>query len=78
MGHRSDRLRIRADDAAATKVVNRKSKVKERARRDARMVERIKEGGLPYTPEVMSWLSVRLNKRSACITDQDVKSLLAP
>jgi hypothetical protein len=51
-------------------------KVKERARRDARMLEAVKKGKLPYTPPVLSWLSVRLKKPGRLITPQDVQKLL--
>ena len=39
------------------------------------MIERIKADSLPYTPEVMSWLSVKLGKKSARITGEDVATL---
>jgi hypothetical protein len=52
-------------------------KVKERARRDARMLETIKKGKLPYTPPVLSWLSSQLNKPGRLITPQDVEKLVA-
>jgi hypothetical protein len=51
-------------------------KVKERARRDARMLETVKKGQLPFTPPVMSWLSVQLDKRSALITQADIEKLV--
>jgi hypothetical protein len=51
-------------------------KVKERARRDARMLETVKKGQLPFTPPVMSWLSVQLDKRSALITRADIEKLV--
>ena len=76
MGRRSERLRIRKNDAQATKTANRVHKTRERARRDVRMIESIKAGSLPYTPDVMSWLSVRLDKKSSRITDDDLKTLL--
>ncbi len=77
MGHRSERFRIRNEDATATKIVNRKFKVQERSRRDTRMMDTIKSGSLPYTPDVMSWLSAKLDKKSSRVTDGDVKTLLA-
>jgi hypothetical protein len=52
-------------------------KTKERARRDARMLETVKKGKLPYTPPVMSWLSVQLDKPSRLITPDDIQKLLA-
>jgi hypothetical protein len=51
-------------------------KAKERARRNARMRETLKQGKLPYTPVVMSWLSSQLGKRSKLITQADVDALL--
>ncbi len=77
MGHRSQRLLNRQNDAIATKAVNSVRKRKERARRDQRMTVTLKAGTLPYTPEVMSWLSAKLDKRSNRITEEDVKTLLA-
>jgi hypothetical protein len=50
-------------------------KNKERARRDARMLETVKQGKLPYAPVVMSWLSAKLGKRSRLITQDDVQRL---
>jgi len=52
-------------------------KAKERQRREIRMVGLIKNGQLPYTPVVMSWLSAQLDKPSRLITQADVKRLLA-
>jgi hypothetical protein len=52
-------------------------KEKERARRNARMLETIKKGKLPFTPPVMSWLSRELGKRSRLITQAEVDRLLA-
>jgi hypothetical protein len=51
-------------------------KMKERIRRQTRMLEIIKKGKLPYTPSVMSWLSATLNKPSRQIVQADVDQLL--
>jgi hypothetical protein len=51
-------------------------KAKERARRDSRMLETIRAGHLPYAPQVMSWLSLQLDKPSRLITAADVNKLL--
>ena len=75
--HRSALKRRRRSDAAQTRARNRLVKDKERARRDARMLEKVREGSLPYTPTVMSWLSRRLGKNSSRITPEDVKVLVA-
>lgn len=74
---RSRRLGYRRKWAKVTKLANRRVKAKERARREARMIETIKKGSLPYTPDVMSWLSVRLGKKSAGITETDLTALVA-
>lgn len=74
--HRSAIRRQKRADAAATKAVNRIVKVSERARRDARMTEKIKTGDLPYAPAVMSWLSAKLGKKATKLVQADVKTLL--
>ena len=73
----SRRAKRDATQAAAieTKKANKVRKDKERARRDARMLEAIRAGSLPYTPVVMSWLSAKLGKPSTKITPEDVAGL---
>ena len=66
----------RRGDALATRAENTIVKTKERARRDARMIEKIKDGSLPYAPTVMSWLSRQLGAKSTRITQDQVKTLL--
>jgi hypothetical protein len=56
--------------------VNGMNKVKERARRDARMLDIVKKGALPYLPPVMSWLSAKLDKPSRLITPDDVSKFV--
>ncbi len=73
---RMKRLALRQSDHAEQKAKNRVRKKSERARRDVMMTETIKSGSLPYTPEVMSWLSRKLDKQSTKITPEDVKTLL--
>jgi len=70
------RRHIRRTDALATRTENYRQKTNERARRDARMREKLKAGSLPYTPAVMSWLSQKLGQRSSRITQDQVNSLL--
>lgn len=77
MGARRIRREQRAFDMAQSRIRNGFDKVKERARRNARMLETVKKGNLPFTPPVMSWLSVQLNKPSRLITQADVKKLVA-
>ena len=52
-------------------------KAKERQRRDLRMKEIVKKGQLPFTPPVMSWLSIQLEKPARLITAADLKKVLA-
>ena len=66
----------RRSDALATRAENTILKTKERARRDARMIETIKGGSMPYSPAVMSWLSRQLRVKSSRITQDQVTSLL--
>jgi len=75
--HRSHLRRRVREDHAETRIVNRVYKDKERDRRDARIVAKIKEGKLAYAPMVMSWLSRKLDKPSSKITEADVKTVLA-
>jgi hypothetical protein len=77
MGARRIRREQRQVDMAESRQRNGVVKVKERARRDARMLETVKRGRLPFTPPVLSWLSVQLNKPGRLITQEDVQKLLA-
>ncbi|MFO0841385.1 MAG: hypothetical protein U0797_03155 [Gemmataceae bacterium] len=77
MGARRIRRDQRQFDMALSRRVNGMRKTKERARRDVRMREIITKGEFPYTPGVMSWLSVQLDKPSTKIVEDDVKKLLA-
>lgn len=74
---RSELQNRRRTDASITKARNGIVKDKERARRGARMIDKLKAGSLPYTPAVMSWLSRELDKRASMITQQDVETLLS-
>ena len=78
MGARRIRREQRAFDMALSRRTNSPRKVAERTRRDARMTETVKKGKLPYTPPVMSWLSVKLDKPSRQITQRDVEKLVSP
>ncbi len=75
--HRSALRRRRRTDAQETKARNRVVKTKERTRRDARMLDKIKAESPPYTPTVMSWLSQKLDKQASKIRPEDIKSLVA-
>jgi hypothetical protein len=77
MGIRRKRLDMRIDDQAVSRTVNGHLKTKERARRQARMVELLKKGTFPYTSAVRSFLSVELGTPASRLTAEDVKSYLA-
>ncbi len=77
MGARRIRREQRAYDMAESRRRNGVDKIKERARRDARMLQTVKQGKLPFTPPAMSWLSTKLDKPSRLITPEDVAKLLA-
>ena len=51
-------------------------KTSERARRDVQMLEIIRQGKLPYTAGVMSWLSDKLGKKASRIEAADIKKLV--
>jgi hypothetical protein len=78
MGARRIRRDQRQFDMKLSRRVNGMRKSKERVRRDVRMREIITKGKFPYTPSIMSWLSVQLDKPSTKIVEDDVKKLLAP
>jgi hypothetical protein len=76
MGARRIRREQRREDMAASRRRNGPRKVKERARRQKRMLELIQASKMPYTPVVLSWLSVELDKPSRQITQADVDGLV--
>jgi hypothetical protein len=76
MGARRIRREQVASDQIASRHRNGFRKDKERVRRDQRMLGLIKKGKFPYTPSVLSWISVQLEKPGSRITEADVKGLL--
>lgn len=76
MGARRIRREQRRYDMAESRIVNGTKKKKERVRRDERMVELIKKSKLPYTPSIMSWICVQLDKPTKRITQEDVNALV--
>jgi hypothetical protein len=74
---RGQRLGRRVTDALETKRVNAIRKSAETRRRDERMIAHLRNDPFPYTANVMSWLSRKLDKPSSRITEQDVKQFLA-
>jgi hypothetical protein len=76
MGARRIRREQRQVDMAESRRVNGKYKDKERVRRDIRMTGLLKQAKKPYTPAILSWLSVKLDKPAGRITDSDVGKVL--
>ena len=76
MGQRRIRRMQRQADMKESRSKNGALKVKERARRETRMKALLKQGKLPYTPPIMSWLSAQLDKPSTRITQADIDGLL--
>jgi len=75
MGQRRIRREQRQVDQAASRRRNGIVEVKEHAGRDARLLDVVKRGKLPYLPYVMSWLSEKLDKPSKQITPGDIDKL---
>ena len=76
MGQRRDFLDKRIANQIKTRRYNSSQKEMERDRREADMLKILKEGELPYTPGVLSWLSVKLDKKASRITPEDVATLV--
>lgn len=77
MGARRIRREQIQHDQKLSRKVNGELKVKERARRNRRMVGIVQRGFLPYIPSIMSWLSEKLDKPSRLITQAEVDQLIA-
>lgn len=76
MGVRRTRKdQIQADQARSRRE-NGARKNKERARRDQRMKELIRQGKPPYTPAVQSWLSAKMGKPARLMTADDIQAVL--
>jgi hypothetical protein len=76
MGARRIRREQRRFDMALSRRTNGMIKMKERQRRDKRMLEILQKGKFPYTPAVRSWLSATLDKPFTRIQESDVRELL--
>ncbi len=76
MGQRRDFLDKRIANQIKTRRINSRVKDAERDRREVAMLKILKQGELPYTPGVMSWLSVKLGKKASRITQKDIKALV--
>jgi len=77
MGQRRDFLDKRIANQIKTRRIKSRMKESERDRREAAMLGILKNGELPYTPGVMSWLSVKLGKKASRITPKDVATLVS-
>ena len=68
---RAHRIELRASKAPA--------KFKAGVRRDARIVAKIKATapGVPYSPEVQSWIAVQLGKPTYKASVEEIQALLA-
>ena len=75
MGARRIRREQVAADQKVSRRVNGTRKTKERARRDHRMHEIIAKNTFPYTPPIMSWLSIQLGKPASAIVAADLQAL---
>ena len=76
MGARRIRREQRRFDMALSRRTNGMRKTRERERRDARMLEIVKKGKLPYVPSVMSGLSAKLDKPARQISTADVEKIV--
>jgi hypothetical protein len=77
MGARRIRREQRQFDMRESRQRNGLLKAKERVRRHERIRQLIqKQGQLPYTPPVMSYLSQELHKPSRLLTQEDVNQFL--
>ena len=76
MGQRRDRLDGRLARADMMRRKNSLRKAAERRRREQDMLELIQKGTYPYTPNVMSWLSERLDKKASRIEASEIEALV--
>lgn len=76
MGQRRDRLDGRLARANIIKRKNSLRKMAERSRREKDMLELIQKGTYPYTPNVMSWLGKRLDKKASRIEPGEIAALV--
>ncbi len=76
--HRHIRLTTTRQILAETRIRKRPAKLKERARRDAKIVAAIKAAkGGDYSPAVKSWVTAQLDKQWRQVTKEDIKTLIA-
>jgi len=76
MGARRIRREQRQVDMALSRRTNGLRKMAERERRAERMKAIIKSSKFPYTPSIMSWISMQLDKPTSRIVQADVDALV--
>ncbi len=69
---RMDRARA---NGKISRAENGMLKRKERAKRDAKMVELIQKGKFPYIPSIQSWISEKLGKPATQVTEAEAKAI---
>ncbi len=77
MGQRRERLDKRIARQKAARINNSPIKELERQRRDAKMVEILKNNSAPYAPEVINWVGTKLGKKASRVTEADIKTAIA-
>ena len=69
---RMDRARA---NGKISRIENGTLKRKERAKRDAKMVELLKKGKFPYIPSMQTWVSEKLGKPFTQVTEAEAMEL---
>ena len=69
-------IRPAPEKQAVSRAENGERKRRERVNRDKRMKEVILNGSWPFTPAIMSWVSVQLDKPTRQITETEVWRLV--
>ena len=69
---RMDRARA---NGKITRIENGTIKRKERAKRDAKMVELLKKGKFPYIPSIQTWVSEKIGKPFTQVTEAEAHEL---
>ena len=77
MGQRRDRFDARFANQKATRRENSLKKDRACVRRANTMAKLINENTFPYTPAVMSWLSLEMGKKSSQLTEAEVKAFIS-
>jgi len=76
MGVRRDRLDLRIVEMQESRLENGHRKRKERVRQHTRLKSLLSKGTLPFTPTIISMLSLKLDKPATRITQADVDAFL--